>query len=153
MKMYYMKLFLYFDLRIVVFLFDLFAKTLHWILIVICDFRIIFHYLNDFLIIMKFLIDSKSFKKTWQHICEIFDLETNQKKKKFDTKFEFLDIELDNKIMKVKFFSNKLIKTVKAIAEILIARIFTYRQIDSLVNFLFFCIKVVVSKRFFLISL
>ena len=64
MKMYYMKLFLSFDLRIVFFLFDLFAKTLHWILIVICDFRIILHYLNDFLIIMKSLTDSKSFKKT-----------------------------------------------------------------------------------------
>ena len=153
MKMYYMKLFLSFDLRTALFLFDLFAKTLHWILIVICDFRIVLHYLNDFLIIMKFLIDSKSFKKTWQHICEILDLETNQKKKKFDTKLEFLDIELDSEIMKVRLFSNKLVRTVKAVDETLTARILTYRQIDSLVDFLFFCIKVVVSRRSFLISL
>ena len=153
MKVYYMKLFLPFDLRTAPFLFDLFAKALHWILIVICDFRIVLHYLNDFLIIMKFLIDSESFKKTWQHICEILDLETNQKKKKFDTKLEFLGIELDSEIMKVRLSSNKLVRAVKAVDETLTARTLTYRQIDSLVDFLFFCIKIVVSKRSFLISL
>ena len=105
--------------------------------------------MNDFSIIMKFLIDSKSFKKTWQHICEIFDLETNKKKKKFDTKFELLDVEFDNEIMKIKFFSNKLIKTMKAIDEILIVRILTYRQIDSLVDFYFFASKSLFRNVFF----
>ena len=55
--------------------------------------------------------------------------------------------------MKIKLFSNKLIKTMKAIDEIFIARIFTYRQIDSLVDFLFFCIKIVIFERFLFISL
>ena len=36
---------------------------------------------------------------------------------------------------------------------IFIANTFTYRQIDFLVNFLFFCAKVVISERFFLIFL
>ena len=55
--------------------------------------------------------------------------------------------------MKLKFFSNKLVKTIKAIDETFIVKILTYRQIDSLVNFLFFCIKIVVFERFFLILL
>ena len=152
MKIHYIELYLLFDLRIVFFLFDLFAKTLHWIL-VINDFRIILHYLDDFLIILKFLIDSKSFKKIWRQICENLDFEINEKKKKFDTKFEFLDIELDDEVMKIKLFSVKLTKTMKVVDAILIANTFTYRQIDFFVSFLFFCSKVVVSRRFFLISL
>ena len=153
MKMYYMKLFLSFDLRIALFLFDLFAKTLHWILIEICEFRIIFHYLDDFLIIIKFFTNSKPFKKKWQNICQNLDLETNQKKKKSDTRFEFLDIELDSEIMKIKFFSTKLTRAMKSVNEILIKKFFTYRQIDFLVSFLLFCTKIVIFERFFLISL
>ena len=152
MKIHYVELYLSFDLRIVSSLFDLFAKTLHWILVVIDFFRIILHYLNDFLIILKSFIDSKSFKKIWRHICEDFDFETNEKKEKFDTKLEFLNIELNNEIMIVKLFSIKLSKTMKIVDAIFIAKTFTYRQIESFVNFLFFCSKVVMSKRFFLIS-
>ena len=55
--------------------------------------------------------------------------------------------------MKVKLSSIKLTKTMKIVDAILIAKILTYRQIESFVNFLFFCSKVVVSKRSFLISL
>ena len=55
--------------------------------------------------------------------------------------------------MKVRFSSIKLTKTVNAVNVILIANILTYRQIDFLVNFLFFCAKVVISERFFLIFL
>ena len=152
MRIHYIELYLLFDLRIVFFLFDLFVKTLHWIF-VINDFRIILYYLDDFFIILKFLIDSKSFKKIWRQICENFDFEINEKKKKFDTKFEFLNIEFDNEVMKIKLFSIKLTKTREIVDAIFIANIFTYRQIDFLVNFLFFCSKIVVSKRSFLISL
>ena len=150
---FYIKLFLSFDFRIVFFLFDLFVKTLHWILVVICHFRIVFHSFDDFLIIMKFHIDFKSFKIIWRNICDVLNFETNAKKKKFDTKFEFLDIEFDNEIMKVRLSSIKLAKTMNVVNVIFIANILTYRQIDFLVNFLFFCAKIVISKRFFLISL
>ena len=150
---FYMKLFLSFDLRTVLFLFDLFAKTLHWILVVICHFRIVLHYLDDFLIIMKSHIDLESFKIIWRNICDVLDFETNAKKKKFDTKLEFLDIELDSEIMKARLSSVKLARTLNAVNVTLIADSLTYRQIDFLVNFLFFCAKVVISKRFFLIFL
>ena len=151
MRVHYIELYLLFDLRTVLFLFDLFAKALHWIL-VINGFRIVLHYLDDFLIILKSLIDSKSFKKIWRQICEDLDLETNEKKEKSDTKLEFLGIELDSEVMKIKLLSVKLARTREVVDAALIADIFTYRQIDFLVSFLFFCSKVVVSERFFLIS-
>ena len=124
---------------------------MHWIFVVIDDVRIILHYLNDFLTIMKSFIDSKSFKIIWRNHCECFDFEINKKKKKFNIKFEFLNIKFDNEIIKIKFFSIKLTKTMKIVDAIFIANIFTYRQIEFFVNFLIFCSKVVVSKRFFLI--
>ena len=150
---FYMKLFLFFDFRIVFFFFDLFVKTLHWILVVICHFRIVLHYFDDFLIIMKSHIDFESFKIIWRNICDVLDFETNAKKKKFDTKFEFLNIELDNEIMKVWLSLVKLARTMNAVNVTFIANTFTYRQIDFLVNFLFFCAKIVISERFFLIFL
>ena len=100
---------------------------------------------------MKSHIDFESFKIIWRNICDVLDFETNAKKKKFDTKFEFLDIEFDNEIMKIQLFSIKLTKTMNVVNVILIANTLTYRQIDFLVSFLFFCAKVVISKRFFFI--
>ena len=41
---------------------------------------------------------------------------------------------------------------MKTIDKILIVKILTYRQIDSLVDFLFFCIKFVVFEDSFFIS-
>ena len=133
------------------FLFDLFVKTLHWILVFIDYFRVILHYLNDFLTIMKFFIDFRSYKIIWRKICKIFDFEINEKKKKFDTKFEFLNIEFDNEIMKIRFFSIKLTKAIKVVNAIFIANTFTYRQIDFFANFLLFCAKIVMFKRFFFV--
>ena len=148
-----MKLYLFFDFRIVFFLFDLFVKKLHWIFVFIDHFRVILHYLNDFLTIMKFLIDFRSYKIIWRKICKIFDFETNEKKEKFDTKFEFLNIEFDNEIMKIRLFSIKLTKTMKVVNVIFIVNIFTYRQIDFFANFLFFCVKIVMFERFFFVFL
>ena len=76
-----------------------------------------------------------------------------REKKKFDTKFEFLNIELDNEIMKIRFFSIKLTKAMKFVNETFIENFFTHRQIDFFVNFLFFCAKIVIFERFFFIFL
>ena len=57
LNVFYMKIFLFFDLRIVFFLFDLFAKTFHYILICVLNWNIVLHYFDDFFIILFFDID------------------------------------------------------------------------------------------------
>ena len=134
-------------------LFDVFVRALHWILVVIDDFRIVLHYLDEFIIIMKFLIDFESFQIIWRYICKVLDFESNEKKKKFDTKFDFLDIELDSEIIEAQLSSIKLARAMKTISVNLIADFLSYRQIDFLVCFLSFCAKIVISRRSFLIFL
>ena len=81
LKMFYMKLFLFFDLRTTSFLFNLFVKIVKYILIQIFDWRIILHYFDDFFTMLKFDENSNSYKLTWIDVIALFDLRSNVKKK------------------------------------------------------------------------
>ena len=70
---------------------------MHWILVKINHFRIVFHYLDDFLFIMKFDIDFELYKIIWRNICNKFDFETNAKKKNLTQNSNFWT---SNSIMK-----------------------------------------------------
>ena len=110
------------------------------------------HYLNDFFIVFSFDIDIKFHKTQFKLICDFLNLHQNVTKKDFDTILEFLDILMNSMIMKIKFFKEKLEKTIKLIVVALSNRSFFQKKLEQLIDFLVFCAKIMISDRFFLIS-
>ena len=147
---FYIEFFLSFDFRTTSFLFDLFAKSVKYILIQICRWRIVLHYLDDFFIILTSLIDSKLYKQTWNDFCERFDLKINNKTKTSNTLINFLNIEFDNIMMKTRLSSFKHALVLKFVVVVVNATSFTHRELNTLIDFLFSCVKIVILDRTFL---
>jgi hypothetical protein len=78
---FYMENFLSFGLRIVSFLFDLFAKILHWMLMHLFGWRILLHYLNDFFAVLLSFTDASLYQKEWDLFCGLLGLRSNEKKR------------------------------------------------------------------------
>ena len=150
---FYTELFLPFGLRTASFLFDLFAKGVRYILAQVCRWRIVLHYLDDFFTILAPLTDSKSYKRTWRGLCERLDLRTNDKKETSDTLINFLSIEFDSMLMEARLPSSKHARAMKLVAAAVNAASLTHRELNTLVDFLSFCAKIVILDRTFLRSL
>ncbi|KAL8635332.1 MAG: hypothetical protein Q9228_007165, partial [Teloschistes exilis] len=91
-----------FGLRTSPFIFDLFAKGLHWMLIAILAWDIILHYLDDFLAVLPPGGDAMTFSTQFDNLCGRLGLKVNQKKDRMGTKAEFLGIEIDTEVMMAK---------------------------------------------------
>ena len=101
--------FLSFDLRMMSYLFNLFVKALHWMLIMKLDFSYILYYLNDFLIILS-AKKITQYKTEFNKLCEELEWRVNKEKNHEGTITEVLDIELDSALIKVRLPQNKLNK-------------------------------------------
>jgi len=63
---------------------------------------------------------------------------------------KFLDIEFDNEIMKIRLFLIKLQRARDLVVATTIAIALSQQNLEVLVDFLFFCVKVVILERAFL---
>ena len=77
---FYMEAFLPFGLRTAPFLFDLFAKALHFILIHVLGWSIVLHYLDDFFTIFPPGTDPKPRMAEWAALYLLLGLHTNAAK-------------------------------------------------------------------------
>ena len=146
-------MFLSFDLRTVFFLFDFFAKNFHYILAQYCRWRIVLYYFDNFFTILTSSINLEKHKRTWRNLCNKLDFRTNKSKEISNIIVDFLDIEFDSIKMKTRFTLAKYARVIKLIIVAFSATNLNYCELDVLVDFLSFCVKIIVFNCFFLISL
>ena len=147
---YYYDRFLLFDLHIFFYIFDLLIKALHWILLIVFHWIIILHYLDDFFAILLSRVDSILYQKHIDDLCIELELKINHKKNICDTIVDFLDIELDNELMKARLFKKKLERAIHEIKSTLKQSSLLHIELQSLVDFLSFVVKMMISSRTFL---
>lgn len=147
---YYIDRFLPFGLRTAPFIFDLFAKALHWILVAVLFWAIVFHYLDDFFAILPPHGDVARFSKDFDTVCDDCGLKVNHSKDEQGTQVEFLGIEFDSEKMEVRLPPDKLARARKAVSALLDRRSIPHNELESTVGLLSFSAKVVVPGRAFL---
>jgi hypothetical protein len=150
---FYMENFLPFGLRTAPFLFDLFAKALHWMLMHLFGWRILLHYLDDFFAVLLPFTDASLYQKEWDLLCGLLGLQSNEKKRQSGTRVEFLGIEMDSEAMEARLPSAKLQRARELVAAAAEAKTLSHQSLEVLVGFLSFCAKVVVPGRAFLSTL
>lgn len=146
---HYIERFLPFGLRTSPFIFDLFAKGLHWMLLNE-GLKYILHYLDDFLGIIPPDEDAKPYTETFDSLCETLGLKVNKKKDKLHTIVDFLGIELDTNSMQARLPEEKLQKAIKLVNSALKKKSIPLEELQTLVGFLAFASKVIVPGRAFL---
>ena len=146
---YYFDRFLLFDLRISLYIFDFLTKALHWMLLIIFHWVIILHYLNDFFVILSSSIDAILYQSQFDDLCVELKLKVNHKKNICDTTIDFLNIELDNELIKARLLSKKLERVVHEIKFALEQSFLSHIELQSLMNFLSFVVKMIISNKTF----
>lgn len=147
---YYIDRFLPFGLRTAPFIFDLFAKALHWILVTVLFWAIVFHYLDDFFAILPPNGDAKRFSKDFDMVCDDCGLTVNHSKDEEGTQAEFLGIQFDSEKMEVRLPPDKLQRARQAVRAVLNRKSIPHSELESMVGLLAFSAKVVVPGRAFL---
>lgn len=148
--LYWIDRFLPFGLRTAPFLFDLFAKGLHWILIAVLGWAIILHYLDDFFAVLPPGADHKRYGEEFDWLCDDLGLTVNTKKSSAGTTAEFLGIELDSLAMEARLPPAKLQRARDAVAAMLAKDSTPYADLESLAGFLSFAARVIIPGRAFL---
>ena len=69
-----------FRIRTSPFLFDLFAKALHWILVAVLTWSLVLHYLDDFFAILSPYNDPIAYGKEFDLVCDDLGLSVNHTK-------------------------------------------------------------------------
>lgn len=147
---YWIDCFLPFGLRTAPFLFDLFAKGLHWILIAIFSWALILHYLDDFLAVLPPDADYAQYEKDFDMLCNELGLSVNAKKNVTGFKADFLGIELDTAAMEARLPPDKLARARATVDELLKSETVTHTKLESSLGFLSFAAKVAIPGRAFL---
>lgn len=141
---YWVDRFLPFGLRTSPFLFDLFAKGLHWILIAVLGWSIILHYFAG--------ADTELFGRQFDELCKDLGLSINDKKSLAGAIVEFLGIELDSLTMEARLPPDKLQRAKREVERVLKGKSVSRLELQKVVGFLCFAAKVVVPGRAFLRS-
>jgi Reverse transcriptase (RNA-dependent DNA polymerase) len=147
---FYIDRFLPFGLRTAPFLFDLFARALHWILVAVLLWPHIFHYLDDFFAILPPSADATRFESEFDGLCVDLGLKVNTKKNVRGHNAQFLGIELDTEVMEARLPPDKLAKARAQIRALLHKSSVTHKELQSLISLLSFASKVVIPGRAFL---
>jgi len=108
------------------------------------------HYLNDFFVVLQSFIDASLYQKEWDLLCDLLGLRSNNKKRQTRHRIEFLSIKLDSEAIKARLSSAKLQRARYLVVATTKARSFFHQNLEILVDFLFFCAKVVILGRAFL---
>jgi hypothetical protein len=147
--------FLPFGLRTAPYIFDLFAKALHWILDSQAspEFETI-HYLDDFLGVGPAGVGPASaaseFSRQFEYICNYLGLRIKESKSITGTIADFGGIELDTLAMEARLPPAKLQKATELVEHALKKGKLSLPELQSLIGFLSFCCKVVPLGRSFL---
>ncbi len=139
--------FLPFGLRTAPFIFDLFAKGLHWILITVLHWHYVLHYLDDFLAILPPSADAVLYNTQFNDVCADLGFDVQSKKDITGTKAEFLGIQLDTTAMEARLPPEKLARMLRLIDETLATPTVTHHQLQSVVGLLSFGARVVIPGR------
>ena len=146
---YWFERFLPFGLRTSPFIFDLFAKGIHWILMN-GGWENTLHYLDDFFAILSSQIEAQAYEDFFLHLCLILGVHIKDEKSLRATIAEFLGIELDSIKMEARLPPAKLKKAEDWVKKALAQRTITRENLQSLLGFLSFAAKVVIPGRAFL---
>lgn len=150
---YWMDCFLPFGLRTSPFIFDLFAKGLHFLLeadpAIYQSFSIL-HYLDDFFAACLPGADPKIYELRFANICSELGLPIKESKSITGTTADFGGIEFDTLAMEARLPPAKLLKAQNLLAALWPKRTLTLLEIQSLIGYLSFCSKVVPIGRSFL---
>ena len=119
-------------------------------LLIIFHWIIILYYLNDFFVILFSSIDTILYQSQFDDLCVELKLKVNHKKDVCDMMIDFLDIELDNELMKTRLLSKKLERVVHEIKFALEQYFLSHIELQSLVKFLSFVVKMIISNKTFL---
>ncbi len=147
---YWIDRFLLFNLRTSSYLFDLFAKDLCWMLIVTLQWDSIIHYLNDFLVIQANMIEARKYENDFDDLCTQLEFSIDLKKNLINITCIFLSIELDSINMMTHLSSDKHQKTIQLVNSMFTKSSLSYKKLQTLLNFLSFAAKIIVSERVFL---
>jgi hypothetical protein len=152
---YWVDCFLPFGLRTAPYIFDLFAKALHWILDSQAspEFQTI-HYLDDFLGVGPAGVGPASaaseFSRQFEYICNYLGLRIKESKSITGTIADFGGIELDTLAMEARLPPAKLQKATELVEHALKKGKLSLPELQCLIGFLSFCCKVVPLGRSFL---
>ena len=119
-------------------------------LLAIFHWAIILHYLDDFFAILSSSADAILYQSQFDGLCAELGLIVNRKKDICDTTADFLDIELDSELMEARLPPKKLERAVHGVKSALGQSFLSHIELQSLVGFLSFAAKVVISSRAFL---
>ena len=139
-----------FGLRTSPFLFELFAKGLHWCLVAILHWAIILHYLDDFFAILAPDADAELYSRQFDALCSQLGLNINHTKDILGTIADFLGIELDSNLMQARLPPDKLIRARNTVENLLNRPTIPHRELEAAVGFLSFAAKIVIPGRAFL---
>lgn len=147
---YWVKRYLPFGLRTAPYLFNLFAKTLNWILIAVLGWFFILHYLDDFFAILSPTDDAATYGQQFDDLCVELGLTVNHSKDIMGTTADFLGIEFDSILMQARLPPDKLARARNTAKTLLNSGTISHRELESAVGFLSFTAKIVIPGRAFL---
>jgi len=108
------------------------------------------HYLNDFLVIQVNMIEARKYKNDFNDLCAQLEFNVNFKKNLIDITCIFLSIELDSINMMTRLSFDKHQKTIQLVNSTLTKSFLSYEKLQTLLNFLSFAAKIMISERVFL---
>ena len=106
--------------------------------------------MNDFFIILTLEVNAARFQFDFNNLCLKLRVKVNEKKSVYFTKVEFLSIELNNIKIKARLLLDKLNKARMIVIVVFSKNFILYIDLQLLVDFLLFIIKVIVLERLFL---
>jgi hypothetical protein len=148
---FYKKTCLSFELSIAFFIFNLFDETLNWILASFLQWNIR-HYLDDFVSIFlsKHVSQMKQKKQIYIEIIDVLNVSRNDFKDAIETKMTVFEIEIDSKAFIIRLSNEKLMKIANLTRKTLDETSISLNDMQSLIDFLFFCAQAMRLSRVFL---
>jgi len=108
------------------------------------------HYLNDFLVIQANMIEARKYESDFDDLCAQLEFSVNLKKNLIDITCIFLSIELDSINMMARLSSDKHQKAIQLVNSALTKSSLSYEKLQTLLDFLSFATKIMISERVFL---
>ena len=150
---YWIDCFLPFGLRTSPFIFDLFAKGLHFLLEAepaIAQSFSILHYLDDFFAAGLPGVSPSIYESRFANLCMALGLPIKESKSVTGTTAEYGGIEFDTLAMEARLPQAKLLKAQKLLTTLWPQKTTTLSELQSLIGYLCFCSKVIPIGRSFL---
>ena len=150
---YWTDCFLPFGLRTSPFLFDLFAKGLHFMVEaapVIRQNFLVIHYLDDFFAAGCPGVNPDIYESRFSSICSTLGIRIKESKSITGIKADINGIEFDTLAMEARLPLQKLTKARELVASFVRQKTTTLQELQSLTGYLSFCAKVIPVDRSFL---